>query len=217
MCPVARKPSRARQQDLKNEAYQMLRDIWDRASRSQVDLERLGETATPEAIWKQMGCTDAEPIPRTFFQAIKDESYLKLVQLRRQMSVLPDVKSLVAIRGLAAQGLQLATTGAVEDLILHPEKVSTKDKVGLAKILLEVHRSIDPAAEKADGLTKAALDEEQEMQAALANIPELLRPKFEAIWMEERAKHLRNERTLTLVNMNLKGGHATDDGLENVS
>ena len=214
MSPQAR-PSRARQQALKDEAYQMLRDIWDRASRAQVDLERLGDTATPEAIWKQMGCMESEPIPRTFLQAIKDESYLKLVQLRRSMSVLPDVQNLSILRDLAGKGAQLAATAALEDLILSPHKVATRDKVALTKTLSDLYKSIDPnAAESADGLTRAALDEEQEMKQALSLIPELLRPRMEAIWLEERAKHLRNERTLTVVKMNLGATHAKEEDEE---
>jgi hypothetical protein len=190
-----------------SEAYRLSLDIWRRASRAQVTLEAKGEEATPETLWHIVG--DENDPPRSFLEALKDERYKNLLEVERRIASLGVVDQLAPLCALLDQTTMLAIMESARDLALFPNLVSTKDKVALAKTTMELSARYTPKrVDDPDSIGSAAVDEEAEMTEALSKIPEALRPRFKELWLEERAKHLRKERALTLVEMNLSESHA---------
>jgi hypothetical protein len=196
-----------------------VREIWDLASRRAIELELSGRKVTVEALWVYLQPFGPEEYrespdpPEMFRDALKATPYLELVDLRKRMRVIPVLKDLQAIRDLADKVAYLSMLSALEEILLHPEKVSLKEKRQLAKTALDMGirlKGLAPAGENPEegSLSDAALDEQRAKDKALAAIPEALRDKMSAIWDEERAKSLRTRHAFNVVSINEKVGHA---------
>jgi hypothetical protein len=147
--------------------------------------------------------------PSSFLDALKDDRYKNLLEVERRITALGTVDKLAPLCALLDQTTILALMESARDLALFPDRVNTKDKVALAKTTMELSARYTPkAVVEPDSIGQAAIDEKQRKDEALAKIPESLRPQFEALWDKEREKHLRDERTLVLVDMNLRESHA---------
>jgi hypothetical protein len=207
--PVAKTPFR----------WNNIRELWDWASSAEMEIERSGRKVTIKEIWRLIRdegpeeCKVLDMPPEWALDALKQDGYRQLVDIRKRMLVLPAIKDLGIIKELCGQAAYMALNSAMEDLIRHPERIETKEKRQLANTFATMYQKIakpeEPKGETATETTgDAAADEMGRMEAALANIPEEYQEQMREVWRTERAKQLRSGLALHLVEDNRELGHA---------
>jgi len=196
-----------------------IRELWDWASSAEMEIERSGHKVTIKEIWRLIRsegpneCKEMETPPAWVLDALAQEGYRQLVDIRKRMLVLPAIKDLGIIKELCGQAAYMAINSAMEDLIRHPERIPTKEKRQLASTFSTMFQKIaKPEDAKGETATETtgdtAADEMRRMEEALANIPEEYQEQMREVWRTERAKQLRGNLALHLVEDNRELGHA---------
>ena len=119
--------------------WKTIRELWDRASNAEIELERAGKPVTIEAIWTLVRLNEDQIMPRMVRTALEHPGYKQLVELRKRMLVLPALKDLGALREVTGQASFIALNSALEDLLIHPERISTAEKRQLAKTFMDMN------------------------------------------------------------------------------
>ena len=194
------------------------RELWDRASQAELDLERSGKPVNHETIWKVI-CKHApeeqrsEPkMPLSIREALEHPGYTQLLDIRKRLLVVPALKNLGIMKELTAQASFVAMASALEDLMLHPERIPTSEKRQLTKTFMEMNLRLsgikEEDAAKGETLTDIAAAEEAERARVLEGIPEQYRELMGQRWDEERMKNLRTRQAIHLTKVNENLGHA---------
>lgn len=195
-----------------------VRELWDLASRAEIDLERAGKPVTPEVLWARIkpeapaAYRFEDKMPADIKAMLAHAGYAQLLDIRKRMVVLPVLKEYGLLQDLTSQMSYLALASIMEDLMLHPETIPVNERRQLAKTFLDVSlqlKGLSPAEEeKAVGsLSDIASEEQRDRDSALSAIPEAYRELMGKKWDEERLKSLRTRQALHTIETNKMSGH----------
>jgi hypothetical protein len=175
-------------------------EFWKAAAEAQVELEREGLKVTKNSIWSRTRLEDDPTnIPQWAETALEGEEYRRLVELKKRLLVVPELKNISALKQLAGQGFETALLGMVSDLVERPDTVPTAVKLQVAKGLGELYAKMkDSESEEEKSLSSSSLgaislQEERQMRDALELIPESYRAHFEQEWKVERKRTLEKQ------------------------
>ena len=198
--------------------WKTTRDLWDRASHAEIELERAGKPVTMETIWgvlKKHAPEDIrheEKAPQLVKDALAHPAYKQLLDIRKRLLVLPALKDLGLLRDTTGQAAYVALNSALEDLLLHPERIPVSEKRQLARTFMEMNLRLggiktEEEAKTPDMLIDIAAQEEQEREKVLSAIPEVYRDLMGQRWDEERMKNLRTRQAIHISKVNEKMSH----------
>ena len=174
-----------------------MRQTWHEASLVQLGLEQQGRPTTPQDLWREMG--NEPPVPRMFVTALESESYSQLLDIRRRTLVVPHLEELGLVSELASKGAYMAMTLLLEDLATIPHRISVSEKRQTVKVLSELHEKLKGKEGVSNPVLSTAIEEEQQMEAALAQVPEAYRDHMREVWKEERIRELRKTHAMHIV------------------
>jgi hypothetical protein len=199
--------------------WKTTRDLWDRASHAEIELERAGKPVTAENIWKVIRKQAPEEWrkeilpPTEVLDALAHPAYKQLLDIRKRLLVIPALKDLGLLKEVSGQGAYIAINSALEDLLVHPERIPVSEKRQLARTFMEMNLRLggiktEEEAKTPEMLVDIAAQEEQEREKVLAAIPEMYRDLMGQRWDEERMKNLRTRQAIHISKVNEKMGHA---------
>ena len=215
------RPTRSRKQTSQPEStsdWKTTRDLWDRASHAEIELERAGKPVNIESVWKLIKKHAPEDIryeekpPQLVKDALAHPAYKQLLDIRKRLLVLPALKDLGLLKDTTGQAAYVALNSALEDLLLHPERIPVSEKRQLARTFMEMNLRLsgiktEEEAKSPDMLIDIAAQEESEREKVLAAIPEIYRDLMGQRWDEERMKNLRTRQAIHINKANEKMSH----------
>lgn len=218
MAPEARPRKRNTTKPIALEAreWQSVRELWDLASRAEIDLERSGKPVSPDAVWARLRPHAPESLrfepkmPAEIKDMLAHEGYRQLLDLRKRMLVIPVLKEYGLLQELTGQMSYLAMISLMEDLLVRPGSIPVNEKRQLAKTFLDVNlqlKGLTPVEDDNVTLGDIAAEEQRERDNALAAIPEPYRELMGKRWDEERLKSLRTRQALHTSEVNKQMGH----------
>lgn len=157
-----------------------------------------GTNPEPKDLWRAIRSDEDATYVQPFFLAILDSpTYKQLLSIRLRRVSLTTIDDAVFLRDIARDVSKLMGDALLEDVILHPEKISTNEKARVFKQAAELFGSLKapeapPGVPEAPALTpaQASAEEIKEYKARLEKVPPELRARMRRQWKLDRVLDL---------------------------
>lgn len=177
-----------------------LRAIADAAATAAVRISMEGRNPGEKEIWKEVRHnTDQLAVPTYFCEVLKSPTFLTLVDIRLKRATLTSLEDVVFLRNTVRDVLMLAADSVLEDLIIQPELLSTRDRIKLITDFSALYETMVPKGQAQAALVEtpeaAAIEQAAEMEETLSKLPPALRERTIRQWKLERMKELNDVET----------------------